>query len=243
MKHIYTIRFKVLIASIMLVPLLALGVSYSLRAGGEPYAVGAASNAAELDCKSESSSIKVNQCVSWMGSGGNSKTVFVPIGLLAAEIFVAFAVYQSIRRTDRMLLLTKVSILMGTILGSIVVLVLVNDALLPHGQQGIYSADWSDKIKNTSQALPQPSPTPPNPEDTKIDKELLNQSSSSAANNTFHSGYVARNNPTLGYGPEVIDVYMFVSLPPMAALLAGVAIAGATDQRRYAGMRKDALFQ
>lgn len=205
MKHLLTNRFKLLVASIMLVPLLALGVSYNLRADSEPNAVVAASNADELSCVSESSSVNVNQCVTWGGSGVNSKTVFIPIGLLAAEILVAFAVFQSVRRTDRMLLLTKVSVLMGIMLGSIVLLVAVNSVLLPRGQQGIYSADWEENGK-------------------KI-------------------GYTVRDNPTLGYGPEVIDVYMFVSLPPVAALIAGVAIAGATDQRRYAGMRKDALFQ
>jgi hypothetical protein len=58
-----------------------------------------------------------------------------------------------------------------------------------------------------------------------------------------NGGYAVDNEPALGFGPISLETHILFSLLPAIGLIGGVLGAAAADQRKYAGMKKEKLFQ
>lgn len=55
--------------------------------------------------------------------------------------------------------------------------------------------------------------------------------------------YKVDREPTLGFGPLNMGVYVLLSFVPALGLIGGAIGAAAKDHKKYAGMTKEALFQ
>lgn len=192
---------KIALLSILIVPTLFVLASYGIRADGSPELIGFVSNPEAYACKATGTLVDANQCATWTGTGGGGLTSFLPFIMIIPELAIAVLVFVALKKVDRLLLLSKMLLVVGAILLAPFLAVVANMIALPHGQQSIVGA-------------------------SKVNGK-----------------YAVDNKPVLGFGPSSIETYTLFSLVPAIGLIGGVIGVAAADQRKYAGMKKEKLFQ
>jgi hypothetical protein len=156
MSKAITVRFKLLLALIFVLPALFVAWSYMVPATSAPGLVLAASNAADLTCVSGHHPVAVHQCATWAGTGGGDWTGFIPLILLAVEVGIAVLVFWALKKSERLLLLSKVLLVAAATFLAPVLAGVVNAAAQPYGQQvyvsmskqkdGIYKVDKQPRL-------------------------------------------------------------------------------------------------
>lgn len=144
MRKFFSWRILVLLVAIVVMPALFVGFAFTVRTNGEVTPVLLATEANQFQCLSLDRLVETNQCVTWEYDGADLVHI-TPLALLVVESLLAWLVYKTIKRTDRLLLLSRMIMIFLVVILAPVLAVGVNTLALPYSQQSLTSASKVDR--------------------------------------------------------------------------------------------------
>lgn len=140
------LKFKMLLTTIIILPTLFVGWSYSVHSTSGLDLVTATPNTSSQLCTASSELVDINQCATWSGTGGGALTTFIPFLLLVPEVAVTIVLYILLKRSQRLLLLPRMLLVAAAIFIAPVLAITVNKLLQPYGQQTLVSISKINEI-------------------------------------------------------------------------------------------------